>query len=514
VDLPKNLTLKSAKEEKPLNVPNECWNILIVDDEEHIHVLTRLVFRNIKFEGKHINLISAYSAIDARRIISTYSDFAVAFIDVVMESDFAGLDLVHWIRNDNKDHKIRIILRTGQAGYAPEEEIIENYDINDYKNKTELTSCKLKTSLFSSLRSYRDIMIIQNSLAGLGRLVRASAQIHNTNNIIEFGTSILGQLFELLDIKCTSLYVANITEDVYHNTERTILAATGEYVGIGSDYDSIMITEELKFAIEEAFRTKSSKTTADLFIGFYQTTENTSSVLLMHFTNVLDEFKIELLEVYATNIALIFENVIFKRDIDCSQAELIYLLGDAIEIRSKETGSHVKRVSLICYDLAMLYSGDERFSTILSRAAPLHDIGKIAIPESILHKPGNFTPEEWEIMKTHAAIGGDLLASSNKAIAIAGERLARYHHENWDGSGYPEGLKGEDIPIEARIMAVADVFDALGSARSYKKAWPEDEILEYFHQQSGVKFQPELAQLLIDNFQKFLMIRNQVPDNS
>jgi response regulator RpfG family c-di-GMP phosphodiesterase len=488
------------------------WKVLVVDDDKFIHQVTKLVLSNLVIEGRHIDILAAYSGQEAREVIAQHDDIALAFVDVVMETDDAGLELVRWIRTELKNHITRLILRTGQAGSAPEEKVIREYDINDYKEKTELTASKLTTAVYAGIRSYRDIVTIKNSLDGFERLVQASTRILKTHSLMDFGTASLQQLFNLLEMECSSLYVAHITEDIYHDSERTVLGATGDYVGFGYSYESVDIPAEYKALIDEAFEEGCSKFTDEVFVGYYATTDNTTSVLLVKFDQPLDKFQLNLLEIYATNVALIFENVTFRDDIESTQAELIYILGDAIEARSKETGAHVKRVAFICFELAQLFGCDEKFSTILSRAAPLHDIGKIGIPESILHKPGKLEGEEWEIMKTHAALGGDLLKSSRKAIAKAGEKLARYHHENWDGTGYPEGLAGEDIPLEARIMAVADVFDALGSKRSYKSPWTEEKIIGYFKEERGKKFQPELVDLLLENFEAFTLIRQLNPD--
>ena len=145
-------------------------------------------------------------------------------------------------------------------------------------------------------------------------------------------------------------------------------------------------------------------------------------------------------------------------------------------------------------------------------AAPLHDLGKIAIPEHILHKPGKLEGEDWEIMKSHAQIGADILEKSTVSVSRLAARLANYHHENWDGSGYPKGLKGDEIPVEARIMAVADVFDALGSRRCYKEPWPDEKIKEFLLAERDKKFEAKLVNIIVDDFDEFLQVRIDYPD--
>jgi response regulator RpfG family c-di-GMP phosphodiesterase len=200
------------------------------------------------------------------------------------------------------------------------------------------------------------------------------------------------------------------------------------------------------------------------------------------------------------------------QDIEETQKEVISTMGHAGEFRSKETGNHVKRVAKYSYLLAKLYGIKEDEARILEMASPMHDIGKIAIPDDILNKPAKLTPEEFEIMKTHAQIGYEILASSKKTIMRAAAIVAGEHHEKWDGTGYPNGKKGEDIHIYGRISAIADVFDALGSDRCYKKAWELDKITQLFKDEKGKHFDPDLVDLFFANLPEFLKIRDELKD--
>jgi putative nucleotidyltransferase with HDIG domain len=264
--------------------------------------------------------------------------------------------------------------------------------------------------------------------------------------------------------------------------------------------------------IMQAFENKRHYFSKDAFVGYYETDSNSTSVLYIEFEDDAEHFKSNLAELYATNVVLILETLTRKHEIERTQKELLYVVGEAVEARSKETGAHVKRVALICELIAQKLNLNERFINAIRMAAPLHDVGKIAIPEVILHKPGKLNEEEWKIMQTHAEVGAEILSKSQVSLSKLGAKLAHYHHENWDGSGYPKGLKGENIPIEARIMAVADVFDALGSSRCYKKPWSEDEIKLFLIEQKNKKFEARLVDVIIENFDEFTQIRVQNPD--
>lgn len=199
-------------------------------------------------------------------------------------------------------------------------------------------------------------------------------------------------------------------------------------------------------------------------------------------------------------------------EIIATQKEIIYKMGEIAESRSQETGNHVKRVAEYSRLLALLAELSEDEAEILFIASPMHDIGKVGIPDSVLNKPGILNEEEWKIMKKHSSIGYKILKGSNKEVLKAAAIVAYEHHEKWDGSGYPRKLKGESIHIYGRITAIADVFDALGSHRCYKKAWELEKILELFNQEKGKHFDPNLINLFFENLDKFLEIRDKFED--
>jgi PAS domain S-box-containing protein len=201
-----------------------------------------------------------------------------------------------------------------------------------------------------------------------------------------------------------------------------------------------------------------------------------------------------------------------QQEIIDTQKDIIFTMGEIGETRSKETGNHVKRVAGYSKILALLSGLDEEKSTILKMASPMHDIGKVGIPDHVLNKPGKLDSDEWEIMKTHSELGYSMLKGSNREIMKVAAIVARFHHEKWNGTGYPQGLSGEDIPIEARITAVADVFDALGSDRVYKKSWELEKIYDLLKSEKGKHFDPNLIDLFFNNIDLFLEIRDKYKD--
>jgi len=200
------------------------------------------------------------------------------------------------------------------------------------------------------------------------------------------------------------------------------------------------------------------------------------------------------------------------KDIVDTQKEVVFTMGAIGETRSKETGNHVKRVAEYSYILAKLAGLDEESAQLLKLASPMHDIGKVGIPDAILNKPGKLTVEEFEIMKTHATLGYEMLKGSKRDILQTSSIVAHEHHERWDGTGYPRGLKKANIHMYGRITSICDVFDALGSDRCYKKSWELDKILNYFKEESGKQFDPLLVKYFFDNLDKFLEIRDKYVD--
>ncbi|PXW89639.1 putative two-component system response regulator [Nitrosomonas sp. Nm84] len=189
-----------------------------------------------------------------------------------------------------------------------------------------------------------------------------------------------------------------------------------------------------------------------------------------------------------------------------TQGELLFRLSEVCESRSRETGSHVKRVSEFSYLFAKHYGCSNEEAELIKYASPMHDIGKIGIPDSILHKAGKLDPEEWRIMQSHPVLGYEILHGSPRPLIALAAQIAYEHHEKWDGAGYPRQISGNEISLAGRIVACADVLDALSCARCYKPAWEIDMVMTYFREESGKHFDPSLVEILLSQQKEFLNI--------
>jgi response regulator RpfG family c-di-GMP phosphodiesterase len=493
----------------------KAWNILISDDDEEIHVVTKLVLNGVMFEGHPINFLSAASAAETIPLLDQWGEkIAIAILDVVMESEHSGLDLVKYIRETQKNQATRIILRTGQPGQAPERTIITSYDINDYKEKAELTSQKLFSSVFSALRSYRDIVTIDRSKRGLENIIKASHPLFKMEHSLEaFAVAVLDQLSSLLHTDESLLYIKHQSfAAISCEGEFRIITGTPEFRPFLHHPITDIAERHIIDLLLSAIRQQASNYYTDEYVGYFRSKQGVESVLYLKTASPISELDKHLVDVFSTNITLAFDNIMLNQDIIDTQKEILYTIGDVVETRSHETANHVNRVSkysVLCGRLLGLSEGE---CELLQNASPMHDLGKIGIPDSIMIKPAALDHAEIAIMRNHTVIGWEILNRSNRKILQAAATISLQHHENWDGSGYPNRLAGEQIDIFARITAITDVFDALSHRRIYKDAWPLDMVKKYIQSRRGTQFDPALTDLFIAHWDEFVAIMLQNPD--
>lgn len=496
----------------------EHWKILIIDDDRFIHAIIKEALKDFTFESRGLTLLHAYTYQEALNIVAENKDIALILLDIYLDRDATGLKLTRYIREMAGNSLTRIVLMTSSLNSSLQKEAVLNYDINGYEYKNDLITKKLYTVVVASLRYYRDILHINNNRMAMERIVTSSTQLFGTESIDDFFETTLYHLNGIINLcgyndscNMSSLAAVKFNGDGHFK----IISAFGKYKGTlykkmedvlpSSDYELISLVRE----------NKNCFISEDRFVACYISSSGVEAVVFLESENgSKNHIDPEILNVFHRNVAATFENLCMNKEIEETQKEILYILGEITEARSEETGNHVQRVSKYAKILAEKYGLSKRDVMLVTLASPIHDIGKIAIPDKILLKPGKLTPSEFEIVKSHTTIGYELLKNSNRDLLKSAAIIAHQHHERYDGTGYPQGLKGEEIHIFGRIVAVADVFDALGSPRVYKKPWILNDILAYFKEERGKQFDPKLVDILFENLDEFLEIKEKFSDEN
>ncbi len=497
---------------RPLEAGGEPWKMLIADDDEEIHQVTKLALANFTLGDRPIRFLDAYSGREAVGAMVEHPDIALVLMDVVMETEDAGLAAVDAIRNRLGNRITRIVLRTGQPGQAPERDVVIRYDINDYKEKTELTAKKLFTLVYTSLTLYSDMVAARKTRDGLERIIGASSTIFRRRLPQRLGKGALNLLASILGIDQASGRFGAVIILNFDKARPEILAGAGRYDALDGKPANASGVPDAMTRIRDIRRDHTWALASRQFAARIDGPKEAQLGIYLDSDTTILPIDSHVLDIFCRNVSLALHSAQMNQELDRTQSELIVMLGEAIEKRSKETGNHVRRVGEYSRLLGRLHGLSEEEADTLLIAAALHDAGKIAIPDAILMKPGKLTAEERRVMETHAQIGSDIFANHDMPVLQSAMTIAAQHHERWDGLGYPRKLKGEQIHLYGRITALTDVFDALGSHRCYKKAWPLEDVLQAIREENGRHFEPALVDLFMENLPKFLEIRDRHPD--
>ncbi|CAN5481185.1 hypothetical protein BH11PSE11_BH11PSE11_29340 [soil metagenome] len=317
-----------TQESMPLRQP---WRVAIIDDAPEVHKVTQMVLKDVVFRGRGIEFFSANSAQEGRDLLREVSDLAVVFLDVVMESDHAGLDLVEYIRNDLKNQQIRIILRTGQPGQAPEAEVIVKYDINDYKHKSELSAEKLFTTMISALRSYQDLVTIETSRLGLQNILHGTAELFRSKSTELFLSGVLMQINAIFQLGEDALLYAHSLEPGRPGGK--VMAAAGKYqrfIGVAaSDY---AFPGAVRDAVGKALETKSSFYEADQFSIYFYSGDLFEIVIYIDLGRELSLLDTSMIDIFCSNVTVGLANVHLMETLEHRVIERTRELADAYAV--------------------------------------------------------------------------------------------------------------------------------------------------------------------------------------
>lgn len=507
---------------------SDYYKVLIVDDEKTIHKITMMVLSKLNLGAKRLDFLSAYSAAEAKELMKKTEDIAVILLDVVMEEEDSGLKLVKYIRDELKNVKVRIILRTGQPGYAPQKEVIMNYDINDYKEKNLLTSSQLYISVITALRSYRDLDELDIRQEKLSKALNATSRVLSMENLDEMAAQFLKESKAFSEFHNAFVLITTTLkqdDDTYENLmENSHVYGTGRFDNIKKDEIEETYLDGIKAFVTSCAKNEESCSSNELVINI-KGKDTYHNVMYLYVEEALSLNDFHLIRLYGTNVLTAIQSTLFnkemlqkqieinKKNIEIieTQQEMVMKLGEVVEYKSKETANHTIRVAEMAAVVGQKVGLSEEDCSLLRFSAPMHDVGKIGIEDRLLNKADKLTEDEYEVMKQHSKIGYELLKNSKRELLTSCAIVALQHHERWDGKGYPNGLKGKNIHLFGRIVALVDVFDALTHNRVYKSAWSIEDAKAYILNERGKHFDPDIVDVFIEVLPKILGIMDQFP---
>ncbi|WP_257169560.1 DUF3369 domain-containing protein [Bradyrhizobium sp. SRS-191] len=300
--------------------PARKWKIAVIDDDHAVHEGTRFALSDYSLNGQGLEILSAYSAAEGRTLMREHSDIAAVLLDVIMETDVAGLELVEYIRNEIKNETVRIILRTGQPGQAPERRVIVQYDINDYKAKTELTADKLFTSLTAALRSYQQLERMVQTRRGLEIIIDAASTLYDFKSMQRLAEGVLTQIASLLNVDCAGILV--LRDDGSPSEDFSVLAGSGCYSRFSGAVTSRSLDPDLRDMVEAAFRQRSNEFADHKTVLYLRTGSGREVVVLLQAERPLSETDRSLVEIFSSRLSIAFDNVILYQQLHEANTQL------------------------------------------------------------------------------------------------------------------------------------------------------------------------------------------------
>ncbi|CCE09255.1 two-component system regulator: response regulator receiver (N-terminal) and histidine kinase (C-terminal) [Bradyrhizobium sp. STM 3843] len=296
------------------------WKIAVIDDDHAVHEGTRFALSDYSLNGQGLEILSAYSAAEGRTLMRDHPDVAAVLLDVIMETDVAGLDLVEYIRNEIKNETVRIILRTGQPGQAPERRVIVQYDINDYKAKTELTADKLFTSLTAALRSYQQLERMVQTRRGLEIIIDAASTLYDFKSMQRLAEGVLTQIASLLNVDCAGILV--LRDDGSQTEDFAVLAGSGCYSRFTGAPSSKSLDPDLRNMVEAAFKQRVNEFADQRTVLYVRTGSGREVVVLLQAERPLSETDRSLVEIFSSRLSIAFDNVILYQQLQEANTQL------------------------------------------------------------------------------------------------------------------------------------------------------------------------------------------------
>lgn len=460
-------------------------HILYVEDEtlirENTKLLLETIFSNVKTASNGIEGLKLYEN----------ELFDIVITDILMP-EMNGVAMVKQIKELNPQQSIIITSACEESSYL-----------------LELINLGVAQFLLKPIQTENMVRIVHEVVKNIYNQRKVNEFTARLKQDLLHQTTLLEQYKEIVDIS-TIVIKTDLQGNIIYANDAFCISSGYSLDEILSQGHRLLRHPDMPTEFyENLWRTILNKQTWAGTIknlkkdGKSYITDTTIKPILDEFGNIIEFISI------SHDVTELFD---LNDEIWQTQNEMLLLLGEVGETRSQETGNHVRRVAKYAKLLGELYGLEEEEIRLIYSASPMHDIGKIGISDAILLKPGKLDSDEYDVMKTHSNIGYDILKNSNRPLLQAAAIIAHEHHEKWDGSGYPNALAGENIHIYGRIIALADVFDALSCDRVYKKAWPMESIIEFIINERGRHFDPQLVDMFMANIDHFIEIANKFKD--
>jgi response regulator RpfG family c-di-GMP phosphodiesterase len=493
----------------PVVAVGRPWKILIVDDDEAVQQAARAALSGLVFKGLRLQLLQAQSIAQAQEILRSEPGVAVAVVEVEVEvqpgGEGAGLDLVRYIRETLADEQMRIILRTGRPELTIERPVFEKYEINDYRTKAELTPDRLRGVVIEALRSYDSILSVHAGHLDLADTMESVVALFELTSSRDFYVDMLAQLNRLVRMGPDSLLC---TSDNPEEPEAalTIRAATGRFAAfIGESLERIG-----ESGLVDCVRIVAATGAVIQVPGqcLFRVVGHDGLVMATYVEGDAARPPVDwsVLGIFRTKAASVWNNLRLVDELNAVQVATVQAFARVAAYKDHDSDGHLGRIKRLSGEIAgeLLRRGacpgemDEILAEKIGVASILHDVSMFSIPEEILASTDRLIEEDFRIIAQHTMVGYKILSEAaaplggRNFLSIAAE-ICRYHHERYDGSGYPARVVGRAIPLSARIVAVADVFDALISERVHRAARPVSQAVALIIEQAGKEFDPEVV---------------------
>lgn len=487
---------------------HQPWKILVVENDQKNQDLSLCALDQIDFFGRTVEPIMTHSTSEARQWLKQEPNIAIALINLTLEHERSGLELVEYIRHELGNAHMRLIIRTTLTDHIPEHELIDRYDIDGCVHKGVRSRHHLYTTIRTALKSYRDIMTLEINCENLEKTLTATPTLYLADKdcFQKYSKDILIQIatFCLLPDEPPETAADGFILS-FHRAGGQLWAGLGKFSNPTTDLPSNSNASKLIRHCTRIIRERREPLAGEvpehaLLMPLGEENSPPVGLIYLEHTAHLTDHDHQLIRILLHRLTSALENLRLHEEIKQANHESLYMLAQAADYKDQNTGEHIHRMSKQVRLLAMEMGIPEEQAVEMGEVSILHDIGKLGLPDSILQKNGPLTDHERELMQQHPLIGANIL-HKHPGFKQAAE-IALNHHERWDGKGYPYGLSGTQIPLAARIVAVVDVFDALRHERPYKRAWPLSECLDALRSDAGHQFDSEAVDAFLRLYQK------------